>query len=134
MIPFTGNRTSVGVIATPERMAAMPGGDTDKFWQLMSEQALVSGMLSDAQEILPVNAIEGYSCNVSRMSSHNFALLGNAGEFLDPVFSSGVTVAMKSAELVVAPLLRQLAGEQVDWAEEYDAPLALGCQLFPRFC
>ncbi len=133
VIPFSNNRSSIGVVAKPERMASMDGTESEKLWQLVSEEPNLAELLSDAKEIRPVNAHEGYSSNVSKLSSHNFALLGNAGEFLDPVFSSGVTVAMKSAELVVAPLLRQLAGTEVDWPTEFDAPLTVGVDCFRAF-
>ncbi len=49
--------------------------------------------------MLPVRTITGYSANVSSLWGEGYALLGNAGEFLDPVFSSGVTIAFKSAQL-----------------------------------
>jgi flavin-dependent dehydrogenase len=62
-----------------------------------------------------------------------YALLGNAGEFLDPVFSSGVTIALKSASLAAAALQRQFAGETVDWESEYAIPLKKGVDTFRTF-
>ncbi len=62
-----------------------------------------------------------------------FALLGNAGEFLDPVFSSGVTIAVKSASLAVAALDRRAAGEAVDWEADYAQPLRAGVDCFRAF-
>jgi len=62
-----------------------------------------------------------------------YALLGNAGEFLDPVFSSGVTIAVKSADLAVTALLRERAGEAVDWEKDYANPLRAGVDAFRAF-
>ena len=62
-----------------------------------------------------------------------FALLGNAGEFLDPVFSSGVTIAMKSAFLATRVLHEQLSGKQVDWDRDYALPLRRGIDTFRAF-
>ena len=59
--------------------------------------------------------------------------MGNAGEFLDPVFSSGVTIALKSAELAVKALDRQLQGETVDWHLEFTEPLSVGVDTFRTF-
>jgi 2-polyprenyl-6-methoxyphenol hydroxylase-like FAD-dependent oxidoreductase len=56
---------------------------------------------------MPVRHIGGYSANVERLHGPGYALLGNAGEFLDPVFSSGVTIALRSAHLAVQTLERQ---------------------------
>jgi flavin-dependent dehydrogenase len=63
----------------------------------------------------------------------NYALLGNAGEFLDPVFSSGVTIALKSASMAAALVDRQLKGDAVDWVNEYEVPLRKGIDVFRVF-
>jgi flavin-dependent dehydrogenase len=60
-------------------------------------------------------------------------LLGNAGEFLDPVFSSGVTIAMKSASLAASQLHRFLGGQSVDWEADYETPLRKGVHTFRAF-
>jgi flavin-dependent dehydrogenase len=81
----------------------------------------------------PINAITGYSANVKSLYGKGYALLGNAGEFLDPVFSSGVTIAMKSASLAAAVLDRQFKGEAVDWYADYAVPLKRGVDTFRVF-
>ena len=64
----------------------------------------------------------------------DLALLGNAGEFLDPIFSSGVTIAMKSASLAAASALdRQLRDVPVDWDDEFARPLKRGVDVFRAF-
>lgn len=82
---------------------------------------------------MPVRHIGGYAANVEKLHGPGYALLGNAGEFLDPVFSSGVTIALRSADLAVRALLRQLAGETVDWQSVYDVPLRRGIDTFRAF-
>jgi len=81
----------------------------------------------------PARSIIGYASNVESLWGKNFALLGNAGEFLDPVFSSGVTIAFKSASLASACLARQAAGETVDWQADYGQPLRQGVDTFRAF-
>jgi flavin-dependent dehydrogenase len=56
--------------------------------------------------------------------------LGNAAEFLDPVFSSGVTIALKSAHLAVNLVDRQLKGGAVDWENEFSKELYVGIDTF----
>jgi flavin-dependent dehydrogenase len=70
---------------------------------------------------------------VKSLWGRNYALLGNAGEFLDPVFSSGVTIAFRSASMATGLLARQFAGETVDWQAEYGAPLKKGVDTFRAF-
>ncbi|BBA34934.1 dehydrogenase [Methylocaldum marinum] len=62
-----------------------------------------------------------------------YALLGNAVEFLDPVFSSGVTIAMKSATLATAVLDRQFRGEPGRLGTRYARPLKRGVDTFRVF-
>ena len=75
----------------------------------------------------------GYRANVKLLWGHGFALLGNAGDFLDRIFSSGVTRAFESASLAAAALDRQFGGETVDWQAEFAAPLKRGVDTFRAF-
>ncbi len=67
------------------------------------------------------------------MHGPGFALLGNAAEFLDPVFSSGVTIAMRSASLAAHNVDRELGGAEVDWERDFERPLRVGIDCFREF-
>jgi hypothetical protein len=49
------------------------------------------------------------------------------------VFSSGVTIAMRSASMAVSVLDRQLNGERVDWSKEFEQPLRRGVDCFRAY-
>jgi hypothetical protein len=100
---------------------------------MVAEDAGLSTLLKDAGWDTPARQIVGYSANVKSLWGKGFALLGNAGEFLDPVFSSGVTIAFKSASLATQCLAREFAGEAVDWQADYAAPLKAGVDTFRAF-
>ena len=70
---------------------------------------------------------------MTTLHGKNFALLGNAAEFIDPIFSSGVTIAIKSAILAAKVLERQLKGESVDWEREFADELNYGVETFRYF-
>jgi flavin-dependent dehydrogenase len=133
MIPLAGGRTSVGCVAAAGFLDVPEEQREAKLRELMRAEPTVARLIGDAPFLLPVNRIGGYSANVERLHGPGFALLGNAGEFLDPVFSSGVTIALRSAHLATKTLLRQLDGERVDWAADYDAPLRKGIDTFRVF-
>ncbi len=133
LIPFANGRCSIGVVATPEFLADYTGEDTERLQSIVSEEPGLKRMLANAQWDTPARQIGGYACNVKALSGPGFALLGNAGEFLDPVFSSGVTIAMKSASLSAPLIHRQLQGETIDWTEEYEKPLRRGVDTFRTF-
>jgi flavin-dependent dehydrogenase len=132
LIPFSNGRSSVGVVAE------------ESFYQLMDDNKIALRDIINQDEGLrellknavfdeSINAIVGYSANVKSLYGKGYALLGNAGEFLDPVFSSGVTIAMKSASLAAEVLDRQFNGEAVDWNAEYALPLQRGVNTFRVF-
>ncbi|MBY8947310.1 tryptophan 7-halogenase [Pseudomonas sp. SH10-3B] len=129
-IPFSNGRCSVGVVAAKEHF---DGRDSDLDACLRGfiyETPSLSGVLRHAVWDTPARTIGGYSANVKTLHGPGFALLGNAAEFLDPVFSSGVTIAMRSASMAAGVLHRQLKGETVDWQTEFAEPLKRGVDTF----
>lgn len=133
IIPFSNGYCSTGVVAEQTFLARYEGDEKQRLQAIMSEDPNMATALKDAEWDRQVRQIVGYSANVSSLWGKNYALLGNAGEFLDPVFSSGVTIAFKSADLAASCLARQYAGETVDWQAEYAAPLKRGVDAFRRF-
>ena len=129
-IPFSNGRCSVGVVAAKEHFEGA-GSDLDACLRGFIEQTpSLSGVLQNAVWDTPARTIGGYSANVKTLHGPGFALLGNAAEFLDPVFSSGVTIAMRSASMAAGVLHRQLSGETVDWQTEFAEPLKRGVDTF----
>ncbi len=134
LIPFSGGRASIGVVAEDKVLQAYAGDVTQRFHALIAEEPGMRRMLRNAKPLWPeAREIRGYATAVSSLHGKNFALLGNAGKFLDPVFSSGVTIALKSAALAVPLAHRQLQGETVDWDAEFSEPLMLGVDTFKGY-
>lgn len=132
-IPFSNGRCSLGVVARTEFLDQYAGNETERLQAIVGEAPGLASLLQDAVWDTPARKIIGYSANVKSLWGKNYALLGNAGEFLDPVFSSGVTIAFKSASLASACLQRQFAGETVDWEADYGLPLRAGVDTFRCF-
>jgi len=133
LIPFAAGRCSLGVVTEPALLEHYQGTDTQRLQALVGEDRTLANLLENACWDTPARRIIGYSANVKSLSGPGYALLGNAGEFLDPIFSSGVTIAFKSASLAAAVLQRRFAGETVDWSSEYAEPLKIGVDTFRAF-
>jgi flavin-dependent dehydrogenase len=133
VVPFSNGNASVGVIASIEHHNARTGSAEERFWQALQVEPRLRELLAHAETVRPVGEMVGYSATVTQLHGRHFALLGNAAEFLDPVFSSGITIAMKSASLAAAVLERQLRGENVDWQREFVEPLNYGVETFRAF-
>lgn len=133
LIPFSNGRSSVGVVAEKKVIDALEGNAENKLKQLIAESGWLSTLLSNAVFDTRVGELTGYASDVTTLHGQGFALLGNAGEFLDPVFSSGVTIAFKSASLAAKVVSRQLEGQQPDWEQEFVLPLKTGIETFKEF-
>jgi flavin-dependent dehydrogenase len=132
-IPFSDGRCSQGVVARTDFLSQYKGTDTERLQALVAEEPDLAQLLAHAEWDTPARRITGYSANVKSLWGRGYALLGNAGEFLDPVFSSGVTIAFKSASLAAQCLNRHFNGEAVDWEADYARPLKAGVDTFRVF-
>ncbi|MEQ1296926.1 NAD(P)/FAD-dependent oxidoreductase [Acinetobacter soli] len=139
LIPFADGRSSFGVVAEHDffetYLSHDPAQDQPEplLRRILADDQSLSKVLAQAKFDMPVNSLTGYSANVKHLAQSNYALLGNAGEFLDPVFSSGVTIAMKSSSLAVPLVVRHLQGECIDWLNEYEKPLREGISVFRAY-
>ncbi len=132
LIPFGDNRCSIGVVGTPDVLAGESETVLKKF---VYECPMLKEILDKAvwENDFPFRSIQGYSANVKSLYGKHFALLGNAAEFLDPVFSSGVTIALHSAKLAADLLAKQLEGGAADWDAEFAKPLMVGVNAFRTY-
>lgn len=133
LIPFSNGRCSLGVVAEPIFFESISDDHSTAFQQLIKQEPSLAKLLKNASFDTKISSLKGYSTDVTSLYGKNYALLGNAGEFLDPVFSSGVTIAMKSASLAAELLDKQLNGQQVDWQEQFVEPLQVGVETFRTF-
>ncbi|BCD85149.1 FAD-dependent oxidoreductase [Pseudomonas solani] len=133
LIPFSNGRCSLGVVGEPSHYAGRPEDLDACLKGFIAETPNLRRLLANAVWDTPARVLGGYSANVKSLHGQGFALLGNAAEFLDPVFSSGVTIAMRSASMAAAVLDRQLNGETPDWESEFSIPLKKGVDTFRAY-
>jgi flavin-dependent dehydrogenase len=97
LIPLLGEATSIGAVCWPYYMKSRKT-ETRQF--LLDTIALCPGLaerMCNAQLISPVTATGNYSYTSRQPAGENYILLGDAFAFIDPIFSSGVFLAMHSA-------------------------------------
>ncbi len=137
MIPLDRDTTSVGIVCPSHKMAERGDRSREEFFaSLVAESPEVGSRLAGAEAIGPLEAAADFSYRCDRFYGEGWALAGDAAGFLDPVFSSGVLLAMKSAERLadtVAPAL--LAGRDPRPAEleRYAKFVRRGLDRFRRY-
>jgi flavin-dependent dehydrogenase len=133
IIPFSNGKSSVGVVAEPQFFQQFPSDPAGQLRAILLSDPNAADRLGQAQFVFPPRRIEGYSCSVRQFFGPRFALVGNTTEFLDPVFSSGVMLAMESAVRAAKVLTRQLRGDNPDWKTEYTDHLMQGVNTFRTY-
>lgn len=107
VIPVGSDRVSVGSVMNSsyylqrrKEMKAAVGDDWQQALYLdeITSAPFVKGILADAEQMLPVIYNGDYSYVCHEKWGDNFALVGDASAFIDPIFSSGVYLAMQSAQ------------------------------------
>ncbi len=99
LIPLADGTTSVGAVCPPAYFKSREG-DLDAFFaRTIALCPEIADRLKDASLVAPVTATGNYSYGATRMTGRNFILVGDAFAFIDPVFSTGVYLAMTTAFL-----------------------------------
>lgn len=98
IIPLMGQRLSVGLVVK-ETADTSEKGDA-LFNQYLTKSAILTDLIQGAEQENPVQAEADFSFSNRQRYGTRFACCGDAAGFLDPVFSSGVFIALNSAERV----------------------------------
>ena len=133
VIPFSNGRTSVGVVAEESVFDSHPGTEAEKFWAIVRGEPAAAARLTNARQAMPTQVLRGWTTRTTRLSGRGFAIAGNAGDFLDPVFSSGVMFALESGSLAAKLAQRELSGDSVDWSTDYEGVLKEAVDVFRTF-
>jgi flavin-dependent dehydrogenase len=96
-IPLSDGSTSVGAVCWPAYMKSRTNNPEEFFFDTSALCPPLKERLRDAMLLAPVTATGNYSYQAKRTGGINYLMLGDAFAFIDPVFSSGVFIAMHSA-------------------------------------
>jgi flavin-dependent dehydrogenase len=136
LIPLADGATSVGVVTWPHYLKTRKKRSLEQFFrETIALCAPLNEKMVNARLISPVEATGNYSYSCDRTHGSNYLLLGDAYAFIDPVFSSGVMLAMQSgfvgAETVDTALRRP--HRKAAALRNYDRSMRLGPKYFSWF-
>lgn len=132
-IPFSDGSTSVGIVGDREKIEDMAANQGEKYKEFIRNFEDLQGRFTSSELKFEPKSILGYSIGVKSMFGDGFVLSGNSTEFLDPIFSSGVTFATASGLLSAKMAHKQLQGEIVDWKTEYEDVVQKGIDVFRSY-
>jgi len=99
-IPLENDITSVGIVADPEYLVQGRGQDLAKILQEEIDKCEpVRKRVAPGTRVDKIYSILDYSYRSKHNAGNGFIIIGDAYGFLDPIYSSGVLLALKMAEL-----------------------------------
>ena len=133
VIPVSDEVTSVGIVAPLEKLNEKPGSPERILRSFISESLTFNKRFNNSEFLFKPIQVKNYASNIKRMYGKKYVITGNSAEFIDPVFSSGVTFATESGLLAAKLIYREMRGESVDWEIEYSEYLRKGISVFESF-
>jgi flavin-dependent dehydrogenase len=133
IIPFSTGITSLGFIGDPSFFAKNPGNTEQQLRALIAQEPYLKERFRDIEFLFEPRVLESWSSTTDRFYGEGFVLTGNVTEFLDPVFSSGVTLATVSSQIAGKLVVEKLKGRQVDWENEYMKIMMQGVDTFRSY-
>src|SRR5256886_13541002 len=111
LIPISKELTSVGVVLPKALYRGLANGSSSEetLNRTISDTPVVAELMRNDQREWPVRVEKDFSYSASAYAGNRWILAGDAGSFLDPVFSTGVSIAMESGIEAAAELHRVLA-------------------------
>jgi FADH2-dependent halogenase len=120
LIPISKDLMSVGVVLPKALYAGLAQGTPEeRLADAFADTPAVAELMRDAQRVWPVRVEKDFSYSASKYAGNRWILAGDAGSFLDPVFSTGVSIAMESGIEAAAELDRAKARD--DFSERHFA-------------
>jgi len=98
LIPLTDERTSVGVVLDSETFRKSKLSADDFLEQALAEQPTIAKRMTKARRVSKVYVEADFSYRSARLYGDRWLLAGDAAGFIDPIFSSGVFLAVFSGE------------------------------------
>ncbi|MBS1592974.1 MAG: tryptophan 7-halogenase [Bacteroidetes bacterium] len=132
-IPFSDGITSCGFVSEPGFFDAFTGTPEEQLRAIIASDPNIAERFEGCEFVFEPRTIQSWSATCDRFYGDGFVLTGNVTEFLDPVFSSGVTLAVTSSRMAADLVVRQLNGEKVDWQKEYMDVMMMGVDTFRTY-
>lgn len=133
IIPFKGEVTSVGVVASEKFQGEPP--DLEKYLQdAIGKSQILAGKMKGATRVGPMHTIGNYSHTCDKFYGERWLLAGDAALFLDPIFSSGVHMSTSSSKFAAETIMRALKDKipltNEQFGPAYEAKVRKGAKRF----
>ncbi|SDC87983.1 NAD(P)/FAD-dependent oxidoreductase [Niabella drilacis] len=133
VIPFATGVTSVGFVGDPAFFEKYTGTPEEQLRAAIADEPYIAERMKGVEYLWEPKILQSWSSTTEKFYGNGFVLTGNVTEFLDPVFSSGVTLATVSSQIAGKLVVRHLKGEPVDWDKDYTEVMMQGVNTFRSY-
>ena len=98
IIPLENDRTSIGIVLEAADFKSSGLSAEEFFERAIAEQPLVRNRIGAGRRVSQVYTAADFSYRSERLTGDRWLLAGDAAGFIDPVFSSGVFLAVLAGE------------------------------------
>jgi flavin-dependent dehydrogenase len=104
-IPLAGNMVSVGVVGPMDYLITGRSGDPERIFAEEVERCpALQPRIANAKRVMEMKVLRDFTYISERIAGNGWLLVGDAFGFLDPIYSSGVLLALKGAEMASASI------------------------------
>jgi flavin-dependent dehydrogenase len=133
LIPVTKEVMSVGLVVDRDHLTSCGLKAEELLERTIAGAPWMAERMKDATRETPVHVRKDFSFAMERLVGPNYALIGDAAGFLDPIFSTGVFMAMKSADITAAAIAERLTTSKMTALRRYERDMAAALRKYLRF-
>jgi flavin-dependent dehydrogenase len=134
-IPISGSVTSIGVVTQKKNFAKSRQDRQQFFWEAVGSRPALSEALKKADQMHAFKDEGDYSYAMKQVCGDRWLMIGDAGRFVDPIFSTGVSIALNSSRFAHTNVLAAL--EKGDYSRqsfsEFETKIRLGTKNWYEF-
>lgn len=133
MIPVNRELMSVGLVVDRDHVRNCGLEPEELLNRTIAATPWMAERMSGAERVTPVYARRDFSYRMKKIVGENYALIGDAAGFLDPIFSTGVFIAMKSADIASTAVEARLRTGSMRLLKHYQRDMSTALEKYFQF-
>jgi flavin-dependent dehydrogenase len=133
LIPVTDDTMSVGLVVDRDHFLRCGLKPEELFEKTIAATPFMAKRMRNAERITQLYARKDFSYRMRNLVGDRFALIGDAAGFLDPIFSTGVFMAMKSADIVANAVEARLGRGDMRLLRKYERDMTRALSRYFHF-
>ena len=134
-IPITDRVTSIGVVTQKKNFIGSKKEREDYFWDCISSRPELYDAIKKSTQLRPFTEEGDYSYAMTEITGDRWIMIGDAGRFVDPIFSTGVSIALSCSQFAHKDILKAVETNDFSKAafNHYESTLRRGIRNWYEF-